>query len=210
MMYAKCLNISIDIEVDINGDIMPFGYLPPLPPFRHWMRHMAAVPKGFLRYQVLELLNEKPLSGSEIMNEIEKKTNGCWRPSPGSVYPLLAWLQDNGYIKEVPAQESGIKRYTLTDKGKQLLEEQRKLKTQFGKGNKIFAPPFFGALWLRIPSKEADELRGAVSRLLKAFLSLGISLEEKFSEQALKETLKILDETAQKIEEVNKKLRGYE
>jgi DNA-binding PadR family transcriptional regulator len=159
---------------------------------------------------VLELLNEKPLSGSEIMNEIEKKTNGCWRPSPGSVYPLLAWLQDNGYIKEVPAQESGIKRYTLTDKGKQLLEEQRKLKTQFGKGNKIFAPPFFGALWLRIPSKEADELRGAVSRLLKAFLSLGISLEEKFSEQALKETLKILDETAQKIEEVNKKLRGYE
>ena len=196
------------IEFDINGDINMFDYPPPLPPFRHWMKHMAAVPKGFLRYQVLELLNEKPLSGSEIMNEIEKKTNGCWRPSPGSVYPLLAWLQDNGYIKEMPSQECGIKRYTLTDKGKQLLEEQRKLKMQFKKGQKIFAPPFFGALWLRIPPEEADELRGAVGRLLKAFLSLGISLEEKFSEQALKETLKILDETAQKLEEINKKMWG--
>ncbi|MEM3666189.1 MAG: PadR family transcriptional regulator [Candidatus Bathyarchaeia archaeon] len=187
---------------------MALDYLPPPPPFRHWMRHMAAVPKGFLRYQVLELLNEKPLSGSEIMNEIEKKTNGCWRPSPGSVYPLLAWLQDNGYVKEVPAQESGIKRYTLTDKGRQLLEEQRKLKTQFEMGRKIFTPPFFGSLWFRLPPKEADEFRVAAGRLLKVFLSLGISLEEKFSEQALKETLKILDETAQKIEEINRKLRG--
>ncbi len=185
-----------------------FDYPPPLPPFRHWMKHMAAVPKGFLRYQVLELLNEKPLSGSEIMNEIEKKTGGCWRPSPGSVYPLLAWLQDNGYVQEAPTKESGIKRYTLTDKGRQLLEEQRKLKMQFKKGRKIFAPPFFGALWLHIPPEEAEELRNAVGRLIKAFLSLGISLEEKFSEQAIKETLKILDETAQKLEEVNKKLWG--
>jgi len=107
------------IEFDIDGDIMfdNCGYSspPPLPPFRHWLRHMAAVPKGYLRYQVLELLNEKPMSGSEIMNEIEKRTGGCWKPSPGSVYPLLAWLQDNGYVREVPVEESGVKRYTLTD-----------------------------------------------------------------------------------------------
>jgi len=184
-----------------------FDCPPPIPPFRHWMRHMAAVPKGFLRYQVLELLNENPLSGSEIMKEVEKKTGG-WRPSPGSVYPLLAWLQDNGYIKETPTTESGIKRYTLTDKGKQLLEEQRKLKSQFGRGRKIFAPPFFGTLWLRIPPEEAEALRAAMGRLLKAFLSLGISLEEKFSEKAIKETLKVLNETSQKIEEVNKKIQG--
>ncbi|MEM3666404.1 MAG: PadR family transcriptional regulator [Candidatus Bathyarchaeia archaeon] len=180
----------------------------PIPPFRHWMRHMAAVPKGFLRYQVLELLNERPLSGSEIMNEIERKTSGSWRPSPGSVYPLLAWLQDNGYVQEVPVQESGIKRYMLTDKGKRLLEEQRKLKGHFGKGWKIFAPPFFGALWLRIPSEEAEELRSAVSRLIKAFFSLGMDLEAKFSEEALKETLRVLNETAQKFEEIDRKLQG--
>jgi len=96
------------------------------PPFRHWMRHMAMVPKGFLRYQVLKLLSEKPMSGSEIMSEIEKQTNGHWKPSPGSIYPLLAWLQDKGYIKEVPEQEAGTKRYTLTEQGKNFLEEHEK------------------------------------------------------------------------------------
>jgi DNA-binding PadR family transcriptional regulator len=39
---------------------------------------MAMVPKGFLRYQVLKLLNEKPMSGSELMSEIEKQTEGRW------------------------------------------------------------------------------------------------------------------------------------
>jgi|YelNatPaOPRAMG01_1025707.scaffolds.fasta_scaffold38252_1 DNA-binding PadR family transcriptional regulator len=183
---------------------------PPLPPFRHWLRHMAAVPKGFLRYQVLELLNEKPLSGSEIMNEIERRTNGCWKPSPGSVYPLLAWLQDNGYIREVPAEESGVKRYTLTDKGKKLLEEQRKVRVQFRMGRKLFVPPLLGSLWLRIPPEEAEEVREAFRRLFKAFFSLGMSLEEHFSEQAIKETLKVLKETAQRLEDIERKLHGGE
>jgi len=169
---------------------------------------MAAVPKGWLRYQVLELLNEKPMSGSEIMNEIERRSNGCWKPSPGSVYPLLAWLQENGYIREVPTEEAGVKRYTLTDKGKQLLEEQRKVEAQFGRERKFFASPFFGALWFRLPPEKAGELRGAVRRLVKAFFNIGLSLEEKFSEQALKETLKVLNDTAQKLEDLEKKLRG--
>jgi len=186
-----------------------FDYPQQLPPFRHWMRHMATVPKGFLRYQVLELLNEKPRSGSEIMDEMEKRTNGSWRPSPGSVYPLLAWLQDNSYIKEVPAdlQESGIKRYMLTEKGKDLLEEQRRMKGHFARG-KIFAPPLFGSLWLRIPSQEAEELRAAVNRLIRAFFNLGIDLETKFSEEVLKETLKVLNETAKRFEEIDRKLQG--
>ncbi|MCR6692088.1 MAG: PadR family transcriptional regulator, partial [archaeon YNP-LCB-003-016] len=111
----------------------------PRPPSRHWARHMATVPKGFLRYQVLELLNEKPLSGSEIMSEIEKLTNGCWKPSPGSIYPLLSWLQDDGYIQGVPTEESGMKRYMLTEKGRKLLEEQRKVYAQFRMDRKFFA-----------------------------------------------------------------------
>ncbi|MBS7621490.1 PadR family transcriptional regulator [Candidatus Bathyarchaeota archaeon] len=181
---------------------------PPLPPFRHWLRHMAAVPKGFLRYQVLELLNEKAMSGSEIMNEIEKRTNGCWKPSPGSVYPLLAWLQDNGYVREVPAEESGVKRYTLTDKGRQLLEEQRKMRTQFRVGRKFFVPPLLGSLWLRIPHKEAEGIRESFRRLFKALLSLGLTLEERFSEQAIKEVVTVLNQTAKQLEEIDKRLKS--
>jgi DNA-binding PadR family transcriptional regulator len=174
---------------------------------KYLVRHMAAVPKGFLRHQVLELLNEKPLSGSEIMSEIDRRTNGCWKPSPGSVYPLLAWLQDNGCIKEVPTEESGIKRYTLTDKGKSLLEEQRKARVQFRMGRKLFVPPLFDSLWLRIPLEKRDDVREAFRRLFKAFFALGMSLEEKFSEQILEETLKVLDETAQRLEEIERRLR---
>jgi DNA-binding PadR family transcriptional regulator len=155
---------------------------------------------------MLELLNEKPLSGSEIMSEIEKKTNGGWKPSPGSVYPLLARLQGNGYIREVPSEESGIKRYMLTDKGRQLLEEQHKIHKQSYMGEKFFVPPLFGLLWLRIPPEEANEVRGAFRRLFKAFFSLGVILEEKFSEQALNEILEILNETAERLEEISKRL----
>ena len=181
---------------------------PPPPPFKHWMRHMAAVPKGFLRYQVLELLNEKPLSGSEIISEIEKRTNGLWKPSPGSVYPLLSWLQDNGYIKEVPAEESGIKRYTLTDEGKKILEEQRKIRGQLKDKAKFFAPPYFGALWFGLPAEKAAELRESSRRLIRAFASIGVKVGEKFSEQVFEETLKVLNKAAEELEKINRKLEG--
>ncbi|MGQ9641645.1 MAG: PadR family transcriptional regulator [Candidatus Bathycorpusculaceae bacterium] len=169
---------------------------------------MAAVPKGFLRYQVLELLNVKSLSGSEIISEIEKQTNELWKPSPGSVYPLLAWLQDNGYIKEVPTEESGVKRYTLTVKGKKLLEEQRKMRAQLRDRAKFLAPPFFGVMWCGLPAEKAAELRESSRRLLKAFASIGVSVGEKFSEQVFEETLKVLNEAADNLEKINKKLKA--
>jgi len=170
------------------------------------MKHMAVVPKGFLRYQVLELLNEKPMSGSEIMNEIGKRTNGHWKPSPGSIYPLLAWLQDNGYLKELPPQEDGMRRYTLTDMGKSFLEEQRKIKMKLRKEAKFFDPPFLEGLWFRISPEKTIKLRKTMRRLFIVFFKLGGRLEENFSEQTLEEIRKILDETAEKLEGLNRKL----
>ncbi|MEM3647458.1 MAG: PadR family transcriptional regulator [Thermofilum sp.] len=166
------------------------------------------MPKGFLRFQVLELLNERPMSGSEIMSEIERRTNYCWRPSPGSVYPLLAWLQDSDYIREVPADETGVRRYALTEKGKQLLEEQRKLRGQFHARRKFFAFSLLSDLWLRIPPDKAEEIRESFRRLSKALFSLGLELEDHFSEQALKEASAILNEAAEKLEEIKRRLRG--
>ncbi|MDH5816662.1 MAG: PadR family transcriptional regulator [Candidatus Nezhaarchaeota archaeon] len=184
------------------------GIYLPSPLFRRWLKHIAAVPKGFLRYQVLELLSEKPLSGSEIMKEIEKRTNGCWKPSPGSVYPLLAWLQDNGYIREVPAEESGMKRYTLTEEGKRFLEDQRKAYMHFCMSRRHYVSPLLGLLWLRLPLERVEEIRGAFRDLFRALFNLTMSLGERFSEEALKETLKILRETAEKLEEIERGLRG--
>jgi len=88
------------------------------------------VPKGFIRYRVLNSLKEKPMSGSEIIESIEKHTGGFWKPSPGSIYPLLAWLQDHAYIKDLPV-ENGLKRYELTKNGNALLEEQERIRKKF-------------------------------------------------------------------------------
>lgn len=195
-------------------------------PFKHWTRHMAMVPKGFLRYQVLKLLNEKPMSGSEIMSEIEKQTNGHWKPSPGSIYPLLAWLQDKGYIKEAAEQEPGTKRYTLTEQGKAFLEEhiktRQELRKRFfkhlgpGPGIRGVGPWSWewaafglglGLPWFEFYPEKAKELRMATRDLATAVWNLRDSLRREYSEKAAEEATKALEEATKKIEDITKKLQ---
>ena len=189
---------------------------------KHWMKHTAMVPKGFIRYQVLESLSKKAMSGSEIINEVEARTNGRWKPSPGSVYPLLSWLQDNGHVKELPSDQSGMKRYELTDKGKVLLEQQRKVMEEqekmideqkrkyweFRKEGRFFGPPFMRAPWFHLPPEKTEEMRESMRNLVKTFFKLGKNLEAHFSEQAMSDVRKVLDETAEKLEKINENLRG--
>jgi len=178
-------------------------------PFKHWMKHMAMVPKGFLRYQVLKLLNEKPMSGSEIMTEIEKQTNGYWKPSPGSIYPLLAWLQDKGYVKEATEQEAGTKRYTLTEQGKTFLEEHVKTREEIRKRFKHFGPGpgFMGPMWFEFYPEKAKELKRATKDLAIAVWNFRDRLRLEYSEKAVEEAKKALEEAAKKIEDITKKLQ---
>jgi DNA-binding PadR family transcriptional regulator len=169
---------------------------------------MAAVPKGFLRYYVLRLLSEKPMSGSEIMSEIGERTHGCWKPSPGSIYPLLAWLQEKGYSKEVPEQESGIKRYALTDQGKAFLEEHVKRKQELRRRIGFFAPPFLGSPWFNHFPKETRELVESGKKLVMSSWTLLDSLREKYSEDAVAKATEVLEQAAKKIEEITEKLKG--
>jgi len=183
-------------------------------PFRHWRRHMAVAPKGFLRYQVLKLLNEKPMSGSEIMSEIEKLTDGHWRPSPGSIYPLLAWLQDKGYIEEAAQQEVGSKRYVLTKQGKTFLEEHVKTREELRRRFEHFVPepgffgpmwPMRGPMWFKLGPEKAKELRRATRDLAMAVRDLHERLSREESEKMVEEAKKVLEEATKKIEAVTKK-----
>ncbi len=174
---------------------------------RNWLRHNAMVPKGFLRYHVLEALNQKPMSGSELMDEIEKHTGGTWKPSPGSVYPLLAWLQDNAYVKELPT-ENGFKRYELTKPGKELLEEQTKIREKFSENAGFMANPFFERLFGNIPDQKLNKIRGSMRRLVIASIRLAKTLRENYSENDLDEGLKVLDEASQKLEALTDKVKG--
>jgi DNA-binding PadR family transcriptional regulator len=173
---------------------------------RHnWLRHNAMVPKGFLRYQVLQALSEKAMSGSELMEEISKNTGGNWKPSPGSIYPLLAWLQDNQYVKE-QSHDNGLKRYELTQSGKDLLVEQTKAREKCRE--EFMGFPFFDRSYNHVPSEKAVLIRSTMKRVVTAAVQVGKTLRENYSEKDLDEALKILNEAAEKLEAMNTKPNG--
>jgi DNA-binding PadR family transcriptional regulator len=69
-----------------------------------------------VRPALLALLLERPMHGYEMIQELESRTGGIWRPSPGSVYPTLQLLEDEGLIEA--EAEGGRKSYRLTDAGR--------------------------------------------------------------------------------------------
>ena len=174
---------------------------------RRWLRHTAMVPKGFIRLHVLEALSQKPMSGSELMENIESHTGGFWKPSPGSIYPLLSWLQDNQYIKELPV-ENGLKRYELTESGKALLEEQKKIRKKFREEVGFLPAPFFDNFLVKIPPEKAAEIRNSMRQLAIIFFKLSTAIQENFSEEALDEALSVVNEASKKFEEITKKLKS--
>jgi DNA-binding PadR family transcriptional regulator len=69
-----------------------------------------------VRPAILALLLERPMHGYEMIQELDARTNGIWRPSPGSVYPTLQMLEDEGLIEATA--EGGRKSYQLTADGR--------------------------------------------------------------------------------------------
>jgi DNA-binding PadR family transcriptional regulator len=173
---------------------------------RNLIRHIATVPKGFIRFHVLMALAEKAMSGSELTEKIEKHAGGFWKPSPGSIYPLLSSLQEHGYIKELPP-ENGLKRYELTETGKLLLNEQKDLMKKF-KETMGFPQPPFSAFFVKMPPEKIVEIQSTMRRAGAAMFQLGALLQENFSGQALNEAIKAIDEASKKLEEITKKLQG--
>jgi len=84
-------------------------------------RRRIGVPRGLLRHLSFQFLKEEPMSGSEIVDKIEEYTD--WRPSPGSIYPLLAHMQDRGLIRPHEDQDSTLKRFELTEMGRERADE---------------------------------------------------------------------------------------
>jgi DNA-binding PadR family transcriptional regulator len=74
-----------------------------------------------VRAAVLALLVERPMHGYEMIQELDGRTGGIWRPSPGSIYPTLQLLEDEGLI--TADQSAGRKRFTLTEAGRAEAEQ---------------------------------------------------------------------------------------
>ena len=99
--------------------------------------------QGHLKYVILQLLEEKPRHGYEIIKEIEDRFSGAYSPSPGTVYPTLTLLEDLGYARAKP-EEGGKKIYEITDEGRAHLAENKPLIDDIFSKIEEFAQSIFG------------------------------------------------------------------
>jgi DNA-binding PadR family transcriptional regulator len=79
--------------------------------------------RGDVRAAILLLLEEEPRNGYQLMQEVEQRSGGIWRPSPGAVYPALQQLEDEGLVRSEEAD--GRRSFRLTDEGRAHVEQHR-------------------------------------------------------------------------------------
>lgn len=119
---------------------------------------MARARRGNVRAALLALLAEQPMHGYQIIQELEERSSGMWRPSPGSIYPKLQLMTDEGLLS---AEEQGGRRvYTITDAGREQVEARRQGGSR--------SPWQFEQ-----PDREAADLRQAAFRLMGAVRQVG-------------------------------------
>jgi DNA-binding PadR family transcriptional regulator len=93
-------------------------------------REPHTVPRGLLRFYILRLLTEKPMKGYEVITEVEDRTDGFWKPGPGSIYPMLESLKTERLIRSAanPKRETSHRRgviLQITEKGREELNRFR-------------------------------------------------------------------------------------
>ena len=152
--------------------------------------------RGDLKFVILRLLSDNPMHGYEVMKALEKESGGYYNPSPGSVYPTLQMLEDEGYLES--AEKDGKKVYSVTDTGREYLEENADVVEDVFARVDDLTDRFFG-----------DEMRG----LSKTFSRLAqMTFDEAFRWGADKEVLsqmhEILEKAVEDMEAVREKARG--
>jgi DNA-binding PadR family transcriptional regulator len=95
----------------------------PGPGFGHRRWRGRRIRRGDVRAAILLLVEEQPRNGYQIMQELESRSGGVWRPSPGSVYPALQLLADEGLLRSEARDGGNV--FELTDTGKAHVEENR-------------------------------------------------------------------------------------
>ncbi|WP_433336323.1 PadR family transcriptional regulator [Spirillospora sp. CA-294931] len=118
-------------------------------------------PKGNVRSAILALLAEEPRNGYQIIQEINERSRGAWKPSPGAVYPALQQLADEGLIRG--EEDGGRKTFHLTDEGRahveahadELADPWERMRPEFGEG----VPDLF---------KQAAQTGAAIMQIVQA------------------------------------------
>lgn len=146
-----------------------------------------SIPRGLLRFLIIRLLKSNELTGSEIITTLSERSGGDWRPSPGSIYPLLSSLEDEGVIETIRT-EGRSKTYALTTEGKSVSTDFWKQKGKF-----LHRAHLGPRLWdqLMDPSDKARFHLGLVDFHLELIPNTIDSLNESQKQRLLKRIQKI-------------------
>jgi DNA-binding PadR family transcriptional regulator len=86
-------------------------------------RRGSSFERGNLKYILLDLVKNKPRHGYDIIRELEEKSYGFYRPSPGVIYPTLQMLEEMGYT--ISTEQEGKKVYSITEEGLTFLAKKK-------------------------------------------------------------------------------------
>lgn len=146
-----------------------------------------------LRYITLIMLEEKPMSGSEITEEIQSFMD--WKPSPGSIYPLLSSLQEDDLIQPSEDSDPTLKRFTITEKGLKEIEIHRHHEQEIRNRSKNIRK-----LYWRL-------LRGMPEEVHESYIALQDEIEEVYDKITDLERFKaILENTTNELKKLEKKI----
>jgi DNA-binding PadR family transcriptional regulator len=144
---------------------------------------------GDLRFVVLALIAEQPRHGYELIKELEDRTGGAYRPSPGVIYPLLSLLEDEGFIRPSES-DGGRKLFAITPEGQAALDQ-----------NRAGVDAVFGRM-----AEASQGSRMGGHRVGRAMANLGMALGQRMrgeiSEEQLDRIISMIDDTAAAIEKV--------
>lgn len=146
--------------------------------------------RGDLKFVILRLISEKPMHGYEVMQALEEESGGGYKPSPGSVYPTLQMLEDEGLLRST--EEDGRKIYQITEEGRTYLEEHGDVVDRIFERVGAFANGFFG--------KDTRELTAAFSRLAQTCFEGTFS--GRLDGDAVRRMTEVLDRARQEMEDV--------
>ncbi|MGC9153265.1 MAG: PadR family transcriptional regulator [Vulcanisaeta sp.] len=120
-----------------------------------------------LKYLILYLLSSRgPMTGAQIIDEIERLSMGFWRPSPGSVYPALEELETDGLIK-VARVEGTKKYYEITESGRAFLGVPSVDKTTAAINDFVSLARYIIDNWDVISETDRNRIREVLKDLVK-------------------------------------------
>ena len=146
--------------------------------------------RGDLKYMILELLRDKPMHGYEVMRALVETSRGAYTASPGSVYPTLQSLEDDGFVTS--EEQEGRKTYTITEQGLEFLDSNQDRVEQILHRIGDFARHFSGA--------PMTDVTRSFMRLAQA--SFEQSIRRVGDEDSLDRLREILEKAAREVENV--------